>query len=413
MTRNLSRQLGPWRRSFQWLTSLAILLLPFGQIQGRSLLRIDLGSLSLQLFGQVLRIEELYLFLFFTLAFGLFFLLVTLVFGRVWCGWACPQTTLSDLAEWLARRIGLKQEGHRLQGPLWRKLTVHLLYLMLALLVAANLLWYFIEPQRFFLEIARGDLNLGAWLSLAVLAATVYLDLAVLRRILCRDFCPYGRFQAVLADSGTLTLHRPESEAPRCIDCGACVRSCPMGIDIRQGYQVECINCGRCLDACRQVMARRREPGLIGYSFGTTGQGARALLNPRTLVLFGAVTILTGILLGAIYLRPQASLKIARSHTAASRVLPDQTLATFFEAWISNRSDDPAEYVIVARDPAGGQPLTLKGQVKGLLLAPGQNREVSFVLTAPVPIAPRQIEFVLRSAGNADLAVARAEISPP
>ena len=127
-----------------------------------------------------------------TLAFGLFFLLVTLVFGRVWCGWACPQTTLSDVAEWLARRLGLQTRDNRLQGAPWRKLLLQFAYLALALLVAANLLWYFIEPRRFFADLIAGRLGFAAWATLAIVALTVYLDLALVRRLLCRDFCPYG-----------------------------------------------------------------------------------------------------------------------------------------------------------------------------------------------------------------------------
>ena len=100
-----NRLLGPWRRSFQWFMSLLILLLPWGRIDSASVLRIDIPSLSLHLFGTTLRIEELYLLLFFSLALVLLFLLITLVFGRVWCGWACPQTTLSDLAEWAAGHL--------------------------------------------------------------------------------------------------------------------------------------------------------------------------------------------------------------------------------------------------------------------------------------------------------------------
>lgn len=405
--------LGPWRRGFQWLVSLTILLLPFGHWHGRSLLRIDLNHLSLQLFGQVLGIEELYLLLFFSLAFGLFFLLVTMVFGRVWCGWACPQTTLSDIAEWLTRRLRLRLIDNRLQGALWRKLILHSCYLLLALLVGANLVWYFIEPQRFFLEIARGTLHLGAWLSMAIIALTVYLDLALLRRIVCRDFCPYGRFQTALADPGTLTLNLPADEAKRCIKCGACVRSCPMEIDIRQGYQVECINCGRCLDACRQVMARRQEPGLIGYSFGTEGRGLKALLNPRTLLVTVAMLLLSCILAGAIYLRPEASFKIALSHTAVSRILPDGNLATFFNAWIGNRQEAPLQLGVVAHDRATGATLPLKGQVKDIELAPGAHQEFSFVLVTPVPTAPRRIEFLLVGPNNLALSKARITLMPP
>ncbi len=99
--------IGPRRRLFQWTTTLLLLLLPWLEVDGKSLLRIDIPGLNLYLFGQVLRIQELYLVMLTSLIFALSFLLVTVVLGRVWCGWLCPQTTLSDVAEWAARRLGL------------------------------------------------------------------------------------------------------------------------------------------------------------------------------------------------------------------------------------------------------------------------------------------------------------------
>ena len=413
MTDHQYPRLGPKRRAFQWATSLTILLLPFCHWQGHSLLRLDFTSLSLHLFGQTLRIDELYLVLFFSLALGLGFLLATLVFGRVWCGWACPQTTLSDIAEWLTVKLGLKLRHNVVEGPRWRKLLVHIAYLGLALLVGANLVWYFVEPRRFFTEILANRLHYGAWVTLLVVAAAVYLDFALIRRILCRDFCPYGRFQTVLTDPGTLTLHLPSSEIERCIKCGTCVRSCPMEIDIRQGYQVECINCGRCLDACRNVMDQRREPGLIRYSFGLEGRGLRALLNPRTLLLTSVLLIMTSVLTLSILQKPQAGLKIARSHTAGSRVLDDNTLATFFSAWISNRSHQPERYHLEAYFGKDSQPLTLRGQSQDIRLAPGANREVQFAVTSPMTSATVPIQFVLYNMRQEELARADASLSPP
>lgn len=413
MKHSSSHMLGPWRRSFQWLTSLAILLVPFGSWKGGSLLRIDLGERNLHILGQILRIQELYLLLFFTLAFGLGFLLVTLVFGRVWCGWACPQTTLSDVAEWIARRLGLKLTNNHLQGDGWRKVLAQVLYLFLSLLVATNLLWYFISPVSFFSQLSNGDLHPAAWGSLAAITLLIYVDLALVRRLMCREFCPYGRFQTTLVDPGTLTLHLPDEEQSRCIKCGACVRSCPMDIDIRQGYQIECINCGRCLDACRGVMQKRQEPGLIRYSFGLRGEGARALVNPRTLLLGAAFFVLGSILMTAVLLRAEASLRVSVSHTAQSRQLEDGSLATFFSAWISNRSDTPQNYSLSAQETTSGTALALRGQGSNIQLDAGANRMVSFVIISTVPEDRRPIEFRLADKTGKVLATATAELSPP
>jgi len=410
---NRPNLLGRWRRRFQWLTSLALLLVPFGSWNGQSLLRIDLGERIIYICGQVLRIQELYLLLFFVLTFGLGFLLVTLIFGRVWCGWACPQTTLSDVAEWLARRLGLKVHHNRLQGDLWRKVLTHAGYLFLALLVAANLTWYFIAPGPFFSLLFAGRLPVAAWVTLGSIAALVYVDLGLVRRLMCREICPYGRFQTALVDAGTLALHLPETEQSRCIKCGSCVRACPMEIDIRRGYQIECINCGRCLDACRMVMHKRKEAGLITYTFGMEGKSIRALLNARSLLLGSAFCVLLVILVVAVGNRPQASLKIAVSHTAQARLLADGSLATFFSAWVSNRSEQERSYMISARDTDSGERLAIRGQTENIRLAPGTHRELSFVVLSQIPLERRPIQFLLTDAEGHQQALAEAQLSPP
>ncbi len=406
------RLLGPWRRSFQWAISLLILLLPWGRIDAVGLLRIDIPSLSLHLFGATLRIEELYLFLFFSLALVLFFLLTTLSLGRVWCGWACPQTTLSELAEWAARKLKLKIINSQIQGASGRRFLLQLFFILLALLVASNLLWYFIEPATYFRQLFSGQLHPVAVGTLLIVAAAVYLDLAFLRRIICRDFCPYGRFQTVLIDTSTLSLQLPHSEAPRCIDCGACVRSCPMQIDIRQGYQIECINCGRCLDACRKVMHKRQQAGLIGYYFGNAGKGYRALFKPQSLLLATGFIGLLILLLFSVKMRPEATLKVALSQQVASRRLADGNQASFFNAWINNRTTARAEYSLTAKYQSDGQNLQLKGPSREIVLAGGQNQRVDFVLVTPFTGHESRVRFILSSSDGRLLAESNALITP-
>jgi len=404
------RFIDPWRRRFQWATTLLLLLIPWLEVDGRSLLRIDIPELSLYLFGQVLRIQELYLVLLATLIFVLGFLLVTVVLGRVWCGWCCPQTTLSDIAEWAARKLGIVVKNYKLHGSLGSKLLLQIIFLVLALLIASNLLWYFIPPRIFFIRLFTLDLHYAAWITLGVTVLTVYLDLAVLRRLFCRDFCPYGRIQTSLVDKATLSLHLPETEMQRCIACESCVRTCPMEIDIRDGYQVECTNCGRCLDACRRVMEKRNEPGLIRYSFGLHGEGPGGLLNPRVLLPGVAMVILLVILGFALVNRPTASLKIAVSHTAAARTFADGRTGTFFNAWVNNRSQRPASYTITARSRESGVPLSLKGQVQAEL-APGENRRLDFVLVTQTGES-LTVEFVLTDEEGVELSAAEAYINP-
>ncbi|MFH7326648.1 4Fe-4S dicluster domain-containing protein [Desulfurivibrio sp. C05AmB] len=389
----------PWRRAGQWLGALLFFSLPFLRWEGVSLLRLDIPSWTLYFFGRQLRLEEFYLLGLVLLALLFFLLLLTMVLGRVWCGWCCPQTWLNNLAEWLARRLGLRVEPAGLGGSWFRRPALQAFYLLLALLVGLTLVWYFVAPEIYWQQLRAGELGswpLGFTLVLTVL---VYCDLALVRRLACRDFCPYGRFQAILLDRGTLTLGVTADHERRCLDCRSCVRACPMGIDIRRGFQVECINCGNCRDACRRVMARVEpgRPGLIQYRFGWDDGNRQALLTPR-LLLVGLVFLLS--LTAFFYLagqRQAVSLQVARLVTAEAPAAGPAIHR--FRAQVANRTAMAAEYRLVVRGRAGNSfPEDPAGPVIGqgadfFVLEAGERRQLLFAVVLP-PAAAGEVKFL-------------------
>jgi polyferredoxin len=360
-----------------------MLAVPFLRWGGHSLLRVDLASRSLLAFGHTFRLEEFPLLLPLVLASLTTLLLLTLAFGRVWCGWGCPQTIWCDLVEAAARRSGARVRNGRITGNLGQQWTLHLVAASLGLLVGANVVWYFLPPGDYLSSLVAGRLPAAAAVTTLAVGFLLYLDLAFLRRTFCAEFCPYGRFQATLIDKGTLTLQLLPTAAARCIECGSCVRACPTGVDIRAGADAACINCGRCLDACSEEMRQRGEPGLIGYTWVTGEHGIRALLTPRTALVFLVAVLAWGSLFVAVGGREPLSFSVRRSPTVEPRVVAGGRFVTFFTGAVTNRTGTSLKLSLAAS--AGDIPLEVLGPGRQVTLAPGERTAVEFALVAPLP----------------------------
>jgi polyferredoxin len=409
MPMNKPSLIAPRRQLFQWTLALCWFGIPFVRLGGHGLVEIDLVTQTLYLAGATFRIEELLLFLLLLLGGIFFFLLITMVLGRVWCGWACPQTAFDDLAEAVARRLGLSARHFRISGPAGPRLLLVLFFAGFALLTGASFVWYFVPPYEYFARLLRS--NLGGWPlgTTLALAGLIFVDLLLLRRIFCRDFCPYGRFQTVLVHPGTLTLRELPEEAERCLDCRACLRACPMDIDIRKGYQVECINCARCLDACRKIMAPRGEPGIIGYTFGYGEQGWRSLLETRLLAI---ALILAGLIGGLVFFaahRTPVSFKVSRPAEARSLVRPDGRLVTVFTGYLRNRADrGMAVRITVTLEDGTELPIT--GPTE-LTLLEDDNRRLQLAVVTPAPAdKPLAVIFTVSDQEGQKLLASRAYI---
>jgi polyferredoxin len=215
----------------------------------------------------------------------------------------------------------------------------------------------------------------------------------------------------VLIDSGTLTLSYHPDEAPRFTRCGACVRACPTGIDIRNGDQIECINWGRCLDACRQVMARRHQAGIIRYTFGLEGRGPRALLNVRLAVLVAALFVVSGTLLVAAGERSAVSLKTARSASLMPLPAGSGQAINFFTIHLANRAGELQTVLLEAN--AAGAALELRGPSEPIILEPGERRRIDVGLVSPVGRLPLTATLELRTVDGALQASEQLQLLAP
>jgi len=290
------------------LLHVALFVAPWITVAGQPLVLIDLPHRRLHLVGAVFTPSDtifLVLLLLF-LAFSLFFF--TAIFGRIWCGYACPQTVF--LESWI-RPLEIWIEGDRTRrkrrdaGPLtwnkaWRKVAKWGAFLGVSFLLGMAMTSLFAGARPLW----TGRASTTSYVFVAVFTAFWYLDFTWFREQFCIFLCPYARFQSALTDDETLLIsYDTERGEPRgakrgpeggCIACQKCVVVCPQGIDIREGFQLECIQCARCVDACESVMSRFDQPTLVRYSSIAVDDGRKPRpFRPRTLVYGGLLTVLT------------------------------------------------------------------------------------------------------------------------
>ena len=268
--------------------TLFVFILPFIRINDAQLFLLSFDKSRVDLFFTKFDMQELYLmpFLFITLFLTIFFL--TTLAGRVWCGWSCPQTifraVFRDLLQTkiLKIRKNIQNKQNEPQGQILKRAIAVGIWCVLALIIAANFMWFFVPPFEFLAYISEPSehkILLAFWLSIA---AWLVYDVVILKENFCVYVCPYARVQSVMFDSDTIQViynqkrggvifdgkekfKKPKEEGALCTGCEACVRICPTHIDIRKGMQLECINCLECSDACAKVMGHFNESSLIEW----------------------------------------------------------------------------------------------------------------------------------------------------
>jgi cytochrome c oxidase accessory protein FixG len=388
-----------YRRAAGAAQAMLFVGLPFLRVGGESALRFDVGSLTLHVFGAALGIDELFVTLPALIFLTLLLLLVTVSVGRAWCGWSCPQTVLGDLTRLVQPWPG------RVPRP-WRRAGGFALTALVSLVAGAATVWYFVPPLEFLGDLVTGRLGAvaaGAW---GVLSAVLFLDLAFVRGRFCATACPYARLQGVLYDAHTLTILYDERRDQDCVDCGACVRCCPTGIDIRDGAQMECIACAECIDACRPIMLKlKRETDLIGYFFGAPGR-PRRLARPATAGLLLATLLSLGATVAAARTVAGAGLDLTVVVDSGFTPRLDASGRALMAYLVS--LENRATWPVTARFSLEAEGLEIALRPPELTLAAGQHRRLRVVAESRGRAGRRDATFTVTAEGAGGPAVVRA-----
>jgi cytochrome c oxidase accessory protein FixG len=407
-------------RFARWRAMLAVALtaiyvaLPWIQINGNPALFLDVAQRQFHYFGLTFVGQDVWIAFFVLSGLGFCLFYVTALLGRVWCGWACPQTVLLDFA----RRIERWCEGdaiqrRKLERSRWtfsktiRRVFKHTLYALFALILAHVLLSYFVSLPRLYamMRHAPGE-NFGAFAFVFIIAGALWFDLAWFREQFCIVLCPYGRLQSALIDNDSLVVgydakrgeprgRKGTAGAGDCVDCMRCVQVCPTGIDIRQGLQLECIGCTACIDACDAVMAKvGRKPGLIRYDsrHGFDGKPTR-WLRPRILLYTGLALLGAAALTFETMSLKSATVSLTRV-TGIPYVVENGVVRNQFMLRVLNKRNAPITFQL---EVAGGpQSLHWNGVEGGIAVAPLGEEMRTVVLTMPRPDLKEELPLRFR-----------------
>jgi cytochrome c oxidase accessory protein FixG len=406
---------GPWQRR----RAVALFILagiffagPWLSWNGRQAIWFDLPERKFHLFTLTFWPQD-FIFLSWMLmiaAFSLFFF--TALAGRLWCGYACPQTVWTKFFMWIEWLVeGDRNDRIRLDRGRWtaakmaRKTGKHAAWLLLAFVVAVTFIGYF-SPIRELVPRLAGGLSGWERFFTAAFTAALYLDAGWMREQICTYACPYARFQGAMFDTDTLTIfydsargeprgHRRRGADPRaaglgdCIDCGLCVRVCPTGIDIRNGTQYQCIGCAACIDACDRVMGEMGyATGLVRYASETSLRtGHLRLLRPRVIGYGLMLCVIAGTFAYGLSQRVPLRVDVLHDRARLYRMTSDGLIENTYLLKIMNLDQRPHTYHLSA---SGLEDLTLVAP-GDVTVAPGAIADVPVRLQAPPDELEKQI----------------------
>lgn len=310
---------------------------------GESAFRFDIPTLTLFVLGSRIAMDEFFIVLVSVLFLSFLIIFVTILWGRIWCGWLCPQTVISDITRF-ADRFGAL--------PSLKKLGVILVIILISCILSAVILWYFVSPYDFIRQFLSGNLGAVAGWSWFILSALTAINFLFIRRRFCATVCPYAKMQGTLYDDQTLIITMDPQRRDECMRCDACVRTCPVDIDIRKGLQAACINCTECIDACADRMGRRHKSSLIRYRYGIKGTAVQFFRKGVLFSLTGTVLFLI-LLLYLTAVHPQLDFVIMPDSRSAPRRSSDGHLVNVYILALTNRSNTEMNLIVQGSGKSG------------------------------------------------------------
>jgi cytochrome c oxidase accessory protein FixG len=359
-----------------------------------NLMRFDIPRQRFYFFGYELWISE-FSVIFFSMMFLMFIVAaMAMLYGRVYCGYLCPQMIFSEASIALESRLTRTINKYVRWSAPKRKLLSHTLFYSIAtacsVLLAFVFISYFVEPRDLLQRLVKLDVRTAGGIAGATTTLLTLLDFLFLRQRFCTTVCPYGYLQGMLGDDDTLIVHYRD-DGRECIECKKCVRVCHMGIDIRTSpYQIECVHCGECIDACADVLNRLGKQGLIHYVWGEQGERLGKSTQPwfqkigfrnakRVVVLLIVVFYGAG-LFTALSMRRAVLVRIAPVRTTMYRIDNDGTVYNRFRLQVANRGRVQAIAQLSIEKLPGASFLNFTNAV---LVMPGQTVQQEFEVQAP------------------------------